>query len=111
MARVTVEVPGRPYPVLVGHGALQELPRLVREMGATAAALVTDDVVAEHWAEPALQGLTGAGVRAEVHAVQAGERAKTLDELGRVLDFLEASAVDRAGVVVALGGGTIGDLA
>ena len=46
MARVTVEVPGRPYPVLVGRGALQEVPRLVREMGAPAAAVVTDTIVA-----------------------------------------------------------------
>jgi 3-dehydroquinate synthase len=43
--------------------------------------------------------------------VPAGERCKTLAELERVLDFLEASAIDRHGVVVALGGGTVGDLA
>jgi 3-dehydroquinate synthase len=111
VARVTVEVPGRPYPVLVGRGALQEVPRLVREMGAPAAAVVTDTIVAEHWAGAVSEGLTGAGVRAVVHAVEPGERAKTLGVLGRVLDFLEDSAIDRQGVVVALGGGTVGDLA
>jgi 3-dehydroquinate synthase len=111
VARVTVDVPGRPYPVLVGQGGLQELPRLVRELGATAAAVVTDDTVGALWAEPVLQGLTGAGVRAQAHAVRAGEQSKSLEELGRVLAFLEASAIDRAGVVVALGGGTVGDLA
>jgi 3-dehydroquinate synthase len=111
VARVIVEVPGRAYPVLVGHGALQELPRLVREMGATSAAVVTDAAVADPWADPVRDGLTGAGVRTVVHALGGGERAKTLAEVGRVLEFLEASAVDRHGVVVALGGGTVGDLA
>jgi 3-dehydroquinate synthase len=111
VARVTVELPGRPYPVLVGLGALQELPRLIRELGASAAAVVTDATVAGHWADAVRDGLTGAGVRAAVHAVEPGEQAKTLAVLGRVLDFLEASAIDRHGVVVALGGGTVGDLA
>jgi 3-dehydroquinate synthase len=111
VARVTVEVPGRSYPVLIGHGALQDVPRLVREMGASAAAVVTDTVVAEHWAGAVREGLTGAGVRAAVHAVEPGEQAKTLAVLGQVLDFLEESAIDRQGVVVALGGGTVGDLA
>jgi 3-dehydroquinate synthase len=111
VARVTVEVPGRPYPVLVGAGALQELPRLVHDLGATAAAVVTDTNVAAHWADAVRGGLSGAGVRAEVYAVEPGEQAKTLGVLDRVLAFLEESAIDRAGVVVALGGGTVGDLA
>jgi 3-dehydroquinate synthase len=111
VARVTVEAPGRPYPVLVGRGALVELPRLVRELDATAAAVIADASVADVWAGPVRDGLAGLGVRTAVHAVAGGERAKTLDELGRVLAFLEASAIDRRGVVVALGGGTVGDLA
>jgi 3-dehydroquinate synthase len=111
VARVTVEVPRRPYPVLIGHGALQEVPRLVRELGATAAAVIADEAVAEAWAEPVRDGLAGAGVRAELLAVAGGERAKTLAGAGRLLDFLETSAIDRHGVVVAVGGGTVGDLA
>src|SRR5207302_10943638 len=58
MPRLTVDLPGRAYPVLVGLGALQELPRLVKEMGATGAAVVSDRLVAEHWAEPVIAGLT-----------------------------------------------------
>ena len=111
MARVTVEVPGRPYPVAVGDGALRALPGIVRQLGATAAAVVTDATVAVHWAAPVREALTGAGVRVSVHAVAPGEEAKTLAVLGQVLDFLEASEIDRHGVVVALGGGTVGDLA
>lgn len=106
-----VDVPGRAYPVLIGRGALQEIPTLVRDLGASAAAVVTDHTVASAWAGPVRDALTGAGVRAEVHGVEPGERAKTLAELERVLAFLEASSIDRQGVVVALGGGTVGDVA
>jgi 3-dehydroquinate synthase len=109
--RVTVGVPGRPYPVLIGQGALLELPRLVRELGASAAAVVSDGNVASAWAGPVLDGLTGAGVRAVATTVTAGEEAKSFAVLEQVLSFLEESSIDRRGVVIALGGGTVGDLA
>lgn len=111
LARVTVELPGRAYPVLVGRGALQELPQLVREMGARTAAVVTDSTVGEAWADPVRDGLTGAGVRTTCLEVEPGERSKSLAGLERVLAFLESSEIDRHGLVVALGGGTVGDLA
>jgi 3-dehydroquinate synthase len=111
VTRVVVELPGRPCPVLVGQGALEELPRLVRQLGAPAAAVVSDRLVAEHWAEAVVAGLTGLGVPASLHLVEAGEQAKSLAEFGRVIEFLEDSRIDRAGVVVALGGGRVGDLA
>lgn len=111
MTRVTVEVPGRPYAVLIGSGTLQELPSLVREMGVTAAAVVTDRTVGKLWGEAVQDGLSGCGVPARTYAVEPGERAKTLAELEQVLNFLESAAIDRRGVVIALGGGTVGDLA
>lgn len=104
-------MPGRPYPVLVGAGALQELGRLARGSGASAAAVVTDSAVARFWAEPVLAGLAGAGLRGEVFAVEPGEQSKSLAALEQVLGFLEDLGVDRQGLVVALGGGTVGDLA
>jgi len=111
VARITVDVPGRPYPVVIGRGALQDLPRLVKEMGVTAAAVVTDRTLAGLWGGVLQDGLTGYGLTAWIHAVEPGERAKSLTELERVLNFLEASSIDRRGVVIALGGGTVGDLA
>ncbi|HKA10676.1 MAG TPA: 3-dehydroquinate synthase [Candidatus Dormibacteraeota bacterium] len=111
LARITVDVPGRPYPVVIGRGALQDLPRLVKEMGVTAAAVVTDRTLAGLWGGVLQDGLTGYGLTAWIHAVEPGERAKSLTELERVLNFLEASSIDRRGVVIALGGGTVGDLA
>lgn len=104
-------MPGRPYPVLVGQGALQELGKLVKAAGVSAAAVVTDTVVADLWSAPVLDCLTGAGVRADLLAVEPGEPSKSLQGLERVLAFLEDVELDRRGVVVAVGGGTVGDLA
>ncbi len=111
MAQVTVAVPGRPYLVNIGRGALQELPKQIRDMGASCAALVTDLTLASSWASALQDGLTGRGVRAVTYAVEPGESAKSLPVLERVLDFLETSNIDRQGVVIAVGGGSIGDLA
>lgn len=47
---------------------------------------------------------------APILAVEAGENAKSLGGLGRVLDFLAAEKLDRGGVLFAVGGGVIGDL-
>ena len=58
---VEVRAPGGAYPVLVGQGALQELPGLLREAGATRAAMITDETVGQLWAEPVAQALTGGG--------------------------------------------------
>jgi 3-dehydroquinate synthase len=108
---VTVRVPGHGYPVLVGRGALLELPRMVRELGSSTAAVVTDDQVGPQWAQTVVESLTGVGVRAHQLAVEAGEASKSLTTLERVLGFLEDIELDRSGMVIALGGGTVGDLA
>jgi 3-dehydroquinate synthase len=111
MPRVIVKVPGRPYPVLVGQGALQELPQVVRELGASAVAVVTDLRVGESWGQVVRDALGGLGIHTSLLAVEPGEQTKTLDGLAQVLGFLEEVGLDRQGVVVALGGGTVGDLA
>lgn len=111
MTRVTVDIPGRPYPVVIGRGALRQLPRLLRDMDASSVAVVTDRPVAGLWAAALRDELSGLGVRVAIHSVEPGEQAKSLGVLTGVVEFLETSAMDRRGVVLAVGGGTIGDLA
>ena len=111
MGRVEVKVPGGTYPVLVGQGALVYLPGLLRDAGVTRAALVTDDNVAALWADAVSHGLTGAGIHVDSLTVPAGEGSKSFDQYLAVLRFLERVGLDRHGVLVALGGGTVGDLA
>jgi 3-dehydroquinate synthase len=73
--------------------------------------LVTDENVAPLWGEIVGASLAGAGVAVDALTVPAGERSKSFAQLRRVLEFLERTGLDRHGLVVALGGGTVGDLA
>ena len=111
MACVTVQVAGRSYPVLIGEGVLTELPRIVRDLDASGIALVTDRGVGPLWTGAVVDALRCADVTCPVQEVEEREEAKTLAVLERVLTFLEDARIDRRGVVIALGGGTVGDLA
>jgi 3-dehydroquinate synthase len=99
------------YPVLIGQGALAALAETVAGLAPSRVALVTDENVFRLWGEGAAEALSGAGIDARVHVVADREEAKTLAQLQQVLDFLEREHLDRRGVVVALGGGTVGDVA
>ncbi len=109
VAPLTVQLGARAYPI---HFGAQLAPALREEVARLSAAgrrvaVVTDEAVR------AAQGAFLAEVfgAAPVLALPPGEGAKSLAGLERVLGFLAAERLDRGGVVVACGGGVIGDLA
>lgn len=111
---VAVDLGPRSYGVCVGPGLLDELGQAVAALpGVTGAAVVTDSNVGPLYGRRAVDGIRAAGVSAEMIEFPAGEANKTLATASRVLDelFAIAPAVDRSTVVVALGGGVVGDLA
>jgi 3-dehydroquinate synthase len=101
----------RPYEVLVGRGLLDGLGARVASLGGGQAVVVTDETVAALHAPAALASLEAAGVRARLLTVPPGEGSKSFAELERVIDRLLAFGLDRRDLVVALGGGVVGDLA
>ncbi len=110
--RVAVDVAGVSYEVLIGPGLLAEAGRFVKEAsGAAAAGLITDEVVANHYGISADASLARAGMRVVSRTVPAGEPSKSWTVAGLVLEELAAARLDRTDVVVALGGGVVGDLA
>jgi 3-dehydroquinate synthase len=74
-------------------------------------AIVTDETVADLHGRTLLASLNAAGVRSEIIAVPPGEASKSFAELERLMDRLLALGLDRKDVIVALGGGVVGDLA
>ena len=108
MHTLTIELGARAYPIRVGHGLLAN-PHSFAEARGRAVRLVTDRNVAAHYLEPVRKALgleTG-----HCLVLPAGEAQKTFDNASRLLDWLLESQLPRDGVVVALGGGVIGDLA
>jgi shikimate kinase/3-dehydroquinate synthase len=103
------------YPVIVHEGALDGLGAWLAQVLSgrrlTRAAVVSDSNVAPLYAERVGHALAAAGLASSVHVVPAGERAKSFGELARLIDGLVEAGLDRRSLVVALGGGVVGDLA
>jgi len=105
----TVNLGERTYPIWFGADLSAEVRAKVAELSAAGRkiAVVTDrNLVTQQAAE--LRTMFG---ELPVLALEPGEATKSLTELGRVLDFLAAQRIDRTGVLFAVGGGVIGDLA
>jgi 3-dehydroquinate synthase len=110
--RIPVAVPGARYDVVIAGGALDDIGTLVAwPAGARVAALVTNEPVARLYGARAGQALAGAGLDVTTITVPDGEQAKTLDVLGDLYRRLARIPLQRSDVVVALGGGVVGDLA
>ena len=105
---VTVRLGERSYPILIGRGVLTgSAERLHDLLGRGRAAVVADEAV---WR---LYGASLADVlpEAPVVTVPSGEASKSFEQLERVCEALLDAGVARDGVVVAFGGGVVGDLA
>jgi 3-dehydroquinate synthase len=83
---------------------------VVARLDPTGAAIVTDTNV-RPWVVKVAKAIKRAGLKTAIHAIPAGERSKSMAQLQSVLSFLERQQLDRGGCVIAVGGGTVGDLA
>jgi 3-dehydroquinate synthase len=100
------------YDVHCRWGALDDLGPLARDAGLSGRAFViSDEQVAAACGERALTSLASAGFAPTITAVAPGEASKTLDIASKLYDWLLAERCERGSVVVALGGGVVGDLA
>jgi len=109
---VKVEIPGTAYDVAIGEGLLREVgARLRAATEASSCALVTDGTVADRYGLAVDTSLARAGFRVVPLTIPAGETSKSWGVAGQVLEMMAAGNLDRTSVVVALGGGVVGDLA
>jgi 3-dehydroquinate synthase len=110
--RVRVELAARSYDIVIGEGLLEQAaahiaPLLHRK----SLAIVTDENVARLHL-PALQAaLQAAGISSTALALKPGEATKSYAGLQQACDFLLASGIERNDLVIAFGGGVVGDLA
>ncbi|WP_019122447.1 3-dehydroquinate synthase [Brevibacillus massiliensis] len=112
--KLTVELGERSYPILIGEGLLQQISALLAERGVSSSSkllVVTDTNVAKHYVQPLCDQLAAGGYKAVQAVVEAGEQAKRLAVYEQVMTTAIEAGLDRKSVVIALGGGVIGDLA
>ena len=110
-----VKLPGgknRSYPILITPGGLRTLPGLLKERWEGRGVFVlTDANVSRLYGRIMMRGLLSADIDATLIDVPAGERSKSIDTYYAVLTALLESTVRRGSIVVAMGGGVVGDLA
>lgn len=111
-ARIPVLLKKHRYDVIVGNGILPRTGDFVRQtLPSTQCALITDAQVAPLYGGIVRESLEEAGIRTTVITIPPGELSKSLVEAERICEALAAAHLDRGGLVVALGGGVVGDLA
>jgi 3-dehydroquinate synthase len=106
---LTVELGDRSYPILIGESLLRQPDLVSPYLKARDILVVSNTTVAPLYLEPLAAALSGARVVETL--LPDGESHKTLTTVSRVLDVLVANRFGRDCLVVALGGGVVGDMA
>jgi 3-dehydroquinate synthase len=111
---IRVELSANPYPIVIGAGALQQLGEQVRAAGikaGTKVLVVTNPVVEQQYGATALSSLKAAGFEASSLVIDAGEDQKTPATVVLIHDAAFERRLERGSLIVALGGGVVGDMA
>lgn len=118
---VPVSLGERSYNIIVGGGQINSAGAHIADLtgartgrvapSARRAVIVTDSNVAGHWLRPLQKSLDAAGLENRAAVIEPGEAAKDFAGLERLVRDLLAHGLERSDILVALGGGVVGDLA
>jgi 3-dehydroquinate synthase len=109
--RIPVELGGRSYDILVGRGLVARAGEHVAPFaGRNRLVVITDETVAAHHLEPLEAGFRAAGLAFRTLVLPPGEPTKDFAHFQRLSEDILAGGIDRGSLLVALGGGVVGDL-
>ncbi len=112
---VPVMLPDKPYKVLIGRdlfAKLGDIGEAAKHLTGRRVFVVTDKTVGDIYSKKVAEGLDALGAKVlGWTSFEPGERSKTVTTLTRVWDDLVEAGLERSDMVVALGGGVVGDLA
>jgi 3-dehydroquinate synthase len=108
---VRVDLPGRAYDILIGAGLLKEAGQHIAPfLRRKRVAIVTDETVAGLHLAALEASLEAAGIAHSALALPAGEATKSWAQFSRTVEWILTEKIERSDLVIALGGGVIGDL-
>lgn len=108
---VPVALAGRAYDILIGRGLIDHAgSRIAALMPKARAAIVTDETVGGLHLARLEASLAAAGIQSHAIVLKPGEATKNWADLGRTVEAILGGRFERGDVVIALGGGVIGDL-
>ena len=106
-----VELGADSYPIVVGTGLLNRVGELLTpHIKSNKVLIVSDSFVKARYMPVVCQSLTDTGLNVSTIEIPTGEESKSLAQFSRIQDSLVAHQLDRGSVLIALGGGVIGDL-
>jgi shikimate kinase/3-dehydroquinate synthase len=107
-----VQTAAQSYPVFVGYGLLDRLGEKTKEAGLSGtASMISDENVFSAYGGRVERVLRDAGFGVNSFVVPPGEETKNMDSAIKIYDFLVEHRAERDDIIVALGGGMVGDLA
>ncbi len=108
---LTVGIRDRGYPIHIGRGLISQVGELLDVNEGARAVVVTNALVASHYAKQLTSGLRARGAQIDVVMLPDGEAHKNWATLEDLLTRLLELRIERSALLIALGGGVIGDLA
>ena len=106
-----VETTGGNYPVWVGWGILDDIGKRTKEyLSPSCVYIITDESILEH-ARKVQISMEKSGIASHVYIVPPGESSKTLETVQQIYSWLAGRKAERRHLIVAVGGGVIGDMA
>lgn len=111
MEKITVHASGT-YDILIDKGSLGNIGLVLKErFKPCTIAILSDDKVFPLYGMAVTDALTAAGFKTASHVIPNGEQSKTLDNVTAFIDCMVRAQVTRTDMVLALGGGVVGDMA
>ena len=116
---ISVSLGDRTYAIEITTGKTNQFAAKLRNAipDLTHAVLLSDEAVAQAWAAPIAEDLqrgdsaTPQGIRVDCLGIPSGESSKSIDQFDRLMQWMLSVGCDRQSVVIAVGGGVVGDLA
>ena len=112
MKRISVSL-GQGYDICIGQGILTSIGDTAKKLFPKTQniAVITDNNVKALYSEPVLKSLREAGFHSLPYSIPPGEASKNADEYFALLNWLADNRLTRSDIIIALGGGVVGDLA
>jgi len=100
-----------PYEVIIERGSISKCGEYISKItGSRKAVLITDDIVGGLYGDTVLSSLKNSGFDCSLFAFHNGEQSKCLAVFGEITDYLCKAGITRSDIIIALGGGVVGDI-
>ena len=106
MEKVFLDLDSRGYNILIDEGAIKNLKPFLEEKNYSKVFIITDENLAKNH----LVSLKEFAPNVEILVLKSGEKTKSFENLNNVCEEILSAGVDRKSLIIALGGGVIGDL-